>query len=107
MGREYYTKGRDQKCVISVGKPDGKKALGRPSRRWKANILLALKETGHKGMDWIRLPQDRNQWRDLVKVLMSHEPTESMKGGEFLNKAPEQLVSFSRKIGLAELVILT
>jgi hypothetical protein len=51
---------------ILVGKPESKRPLGRPRRRWVDNIRMDLREIGLDGMDWIDLAQDRNQWRALV-----------------------------------------
>jgi hypothetical protein len=50
---------------ISVGKPEGKRPLGRPRRRWVDNIKMDLREIGWDGMDWIDLAQDRDQWNFL------------------------------------------
>jgi hypothetical protein len=50
------------------GKPEGKRPLGRPRRRWVANIKMDLREIV---MDWIELAQDRDQWRALVKTVMN------------------------------------
>jgi hypothetical protein len=52
-----------------VGKPEGKRPLGRPRRRWVDNIKLDLREIGWDGMDWIDLAQDRDQWRALVNTV--------------------------------------
>jgi hypothetical protein len=43
-----------------VGKPEGKKLLGRPRRNWEDNIRMDLQEVGYRGMDWIELAQDRD-----------------------------------------------
>jgi hypothetical protein len=56
---------------ILVGKPDGKRPLGRPRRRWVDNIKIDLGEIGWDGMDWIYLAQDRDQWRALVNTVMN------------------------------------
>jgi hypothetical protein len=56
---------------IFVGKPGGKKALGRPRRRWVDNIKMDLREIGWDGMDWIDLAQDRDQWMVLVSTVMN------------------------------------
>jgi hypothetical protein len=53
---------------ILVGKPEGKKPLGRPSYRLVDNIKMDLREMGWGGMDWIDLPQGRDQWRALVNM---------------------------------------
>jgi hypothetical protein len=54
-----------------VGKPEGKRPLGRPRRRWEDNIIMGLREIGWGGTDWIDLAQDRDQWRALVKTVMN------------------------------------
>jgi hypothetical protein len=54
---------------LLVGKPDGKRPLGRPRRRWMDNIKSDLLEIGVNVVDWIGLAQDRYRWRDLVKVV--------------------------------------
>ena len=50
---------------VSVGKPEGKRPLGRPRRRWEDNIKMDLQKVGCRGMDWIELGQDRDRWRHL------------------------------------------
>jgi hypothetical protein len=57
---------------ILVGKPEGKRPLGRPIRRWVDNIKMDLREIEWEGMDWIDLAQDRDQWRTLVNTVMNH-----------------------------------
>jgi hypothetical protein len=57
--------------MILVGKPEGKRSLGRPKRRWVDNIKIDLREIGWDGMDWIYLAQDRDQWRALVNTVMN------------------------------------
>jgi hypothetical protein len=59
-------------CRISVGKPQGKRPLGRPRRRWIDNIKMDLRQIGWVGMDWIELAQDRGQWRALVNKVMKY-----------------------------------
>jgi hypothetical protein len=56
---------------ILVGKPEGKRSLGRPSHRWVDNIKMDLREIGWSSMDWIDLAQDRGQWRALVNLIMN------------------------------------
>jgi hypothetical protein len=55
---------------VLVGKPEGKRQLGRPRRRWKDNIKTDLQEVGCGGMDWIELVKDRDRWRKLVSAVM-------------------------------------
>jgi hypothetical protein len=56
---------------ILVGKPEGKRPLGRPRLRWIDNIKIVLREIGWDGVDWIDLGQDRDQWRALVNTVMN------------------------------------
>jgi hypothetical protein len=56
---------------ILVGKPEGKRPLGRPRRRWVDDIKMNLAEIGWDGMDWIELAQDRDQWRTFVYTVMN------------------------------------
>jgi hypothetical protein len=56
---------------ILVGKPEGKRTLGRPSRRCVDNIKMDLKVIGWDGVDWIELTQDRDQWRAFVNTVMN------------------------------------
>jgi hypothetical protein len=53
-----------------VGKPEGRRPLGTPRRRWADNIKMDLRETGWNGMDWIDRARDRDQWRALVNTVM-------------------------------------
>jgi hypothetical protein len=56
-----------------VGKPEGKRSLGRPRRRWEVNIKMDLQELGAGGCcgDWMELAQDRDRWRALVSTVMN------------------------------------
>jgi hypothetical protein len=54
-----------------VGKPEGKRPLGRPRRRWDDNTKMDLQEVGREGMDWIDVAQDRETWRALVNVALN------------------------------------
>jgi hypothetical protein len=56
---------------ILVGKPEGKRPLGRPIRKWVDNIRIDLKDIGWDVMEWIDLAQDMNQWRALVNTVMN------------------------------------
>ena len=55
---------------ILVGKPEGKRPLGRPRRRWKDNIKMDLQKVGLWDMDCVDLAQDRGRWRALVNVVL-------------------------------------
>jgi hypothetical protein len=56
---------------IFVGKPEGKRPLGRPRNTWVDSIKIDLREIGWGGMDWIELAQDRGRWRALVNRVMN------------------------------------
>jgi hypothetical protein len=56
---------------LLVGKPDGKKPLGRPRRRWMDNIRMNLGEVGWGDVDWICLTKVRNRWRALVNLVLN------------------------------------
>ena len=61
---------RDVYSVL-VGKPKGKRPLGRPKRRWEDNIKMDLQEMGCGSMDWIEVAQVRDSWRALVNTVMN------------------------------------
>jgi len=56
---------------VLVGKPESRRPLGRPRRRWADNIRMDLQEAGCGYMDWIGLAQDRDRWRRLVSAVMN------------------------------------
>jgi hypothetical protein len=56
---------------LLVGKPEGKRPLGRPRRRWKSNIKMDLLKIGLNILDWIGLAQNRYRWRALVNSVMN------------------------------------
>ena len=78
---------------VLVGKPEGKRSMGRPRRRWVDNIRTYLQEVGCGYMDWIGLAQDRDWWRTLVSAVMN--PRVLWNGGNFLTSCKP--VSFSRR----------
>jgi hypothetical protein len=64
--------GEERKAYkVLVGKPKGKRPLGRPRRRWGDGIRMDLREIGLGDVDWIRLAQDRNRWRAVVSAVMN------------------------------------
>jgi hypothetical protein len=54
-----------------VGRPEGKRLLGRPRRRWEDNMKIDIQEVGYGGMDWIELAQDRDRWHALVNAVIN------------------------------------
>jgi hypothetical protein len=72
MGGEgsLYGAGRGV-CRVLVGKPEGKRPLGRPSHSWEDYIKMDLQEVGCGGVDWIELAQDRDRWWALVNAVMN------------------------------------
>jgi len=57
--------------MILLGKPEGKRPLGRPKYRWEDNIKMDLQEVGCGSVDWIELAQDRDRWRAFVNAVMN------------------------------------
>jgi hypothetical protein len=62
---------RRSEYMIFVGKPEGKRPVGRPRLRWKDNIKMDLQHVGCGGVDWNELAQDRDRWRALVTNVMN------------------------------------
>jgi hypothetical protein len=58
-------------CKVLVGRPEGKRPLGRPRHMWEDNIKMELREIRIDGANWIRLAQDRIQWRTSVSMVMN------------------------------------
>jgi len=56
---------------VLVGKPEGKRPLGRPRHRWEGNIRMDLQEVGGACGDWMELAPDRERWRALVSMVMN------------------------------------
>jgi len=61
--------------MVLVGKPEGKRPLGRPRHRWEDNIKMDLQEVGCECMNWIDLAQDMDRWRTLVNAVMNRQVT--------------------------------
>jgi len=78
---------------VLVGKPEGKRPLGRPRCRWEDNIKMDLQEVGGGCEDWMELAQDRDRWRTLVSMVMILR-VPKMWGIPWLAAEP---VSFSRR----------
>jgi hypothetical protein len=56
---------------VLVGKPEGKRPLGRPRRRWEVNIKMDLQKVGCEVMEWIELAKERDRWRGLVNAVIN------------------------------------
>jgi hypothetical protein len=73
MGGHVARRGEKRNAYrLLVGKPYGKRPLGRPRRRWVDNIRMDLGDVGWGDVDWIGLAQDRNSWRALVNSVLNH-----------------------------------
>ena len=78
---------------VLVGKPEGKRPLGRPRRRWEDNIKMDLQEVGGSYGDWMELAQDRDRWWALASTVRNLR-VPKMRGISRLTTEP---VSFSRR----------
>jgi hypothetical protein len=56
---------------VLVGKPEGKRSLGRPRHRWEDNIMVDLQEVECGSVDWVELAEDRDRWRALVNAVLN------------------------------------
>ena len=65
--------GRERRAQSFGGKPDGKRRLGRPRRRWEDNTKIDLEEVGRGYGDWMVLAQERDRWRGLVSTVMNFQ----------------------------------
>jgi hypothetical protein len=64
--------GKERKLYKAlVGKPEGKRLLGKPRCGWEDRIKMHLRETGLGGVDWIRMAQERDRWRAVVSAVMN------------------------------------
>ena len=68
---EHVAHMRERKgiCGVVMGRPEGKRPLGKPRHRWEDNIKVDLKEIGWKGLDWIDLTQDRDRWLAIMNMI--------------------------------------
>jgi hypothetical protein len=64
-------RGERKVCKVLVRKPEGKRPLGRPRRRWDDGIRMALREIGWRSVEWNHLAQYRDWWRALVNTAMN------------------------------------
>jgi hypothetical protein len=87
---------------LLVGKPEGKRPLGRSNCRWVDNIKMDLLEIGWGGVDWIRLAQDRDKWRALVNAVMNLRVQKN--AWKLSSGYPIQLVSSRVVLSSVELV---
>jgi hypothetical protein len=87
---------------IWMGKPEGKRPLGKSRRRWENNILRDFREIGWGGMDWIDLAQDRDQWRAVVNTVMNLWVP--LAAGKFLSNCTTG--GFSRRAQLRGVIYL-
>ena len=72
MGWACGTMGEEREvCRVLVGKPEGRRTLGRPRHRWVDNIRMDLQEVRCAYMDWIGLAQDRDRWRTFLSAVMN------------------------------------
>ena len=65
---------------VLVGKPEGKRPLGRPRPRWENNIKMDLQEMGCEVMDWVNVAEDKDRWRLLVNEVMNFRVPHKMRG---------------------------
>ena len=91
MGGACGTYGGRGVHKVLVGKPEGKRPLGRPRRRWGDNIKIELQEVGRGGGDWMELAQDRDSWAGVCEY--GNELWGSIKCREFLDYLQNQLAS--------------
>jgi hypothetical protein len=71
VGRALACMGGERNVYkVLVGKPEGKRPLGRPRHRWEAGIRMDLREIAWGSVEWIQLAQDRDRWRAVVNTVM-------------------------------------
>ncbi|KAJ4439888.1 hypothetical protein ANN_08017 [Periplaneta americana] len=76
---------------VLVGRPEGRRPLGMPRRRWEDNIKMDLRGVGYDDRDWINLAQDRDQWRAYVRAAMNLRVNELRKSVEFISSEFDSL----------------
>ncbi|KAJ4448881.1 hypothetical protein ANN_00272 [Periplaneta americana] len=86
---------------VLVGKPEGKRPLGRPRRRWEDNIKMDLREVEYDGRDWINLAQDRDQWRVYVRAAMNLRPAKMEHADLVAEMAHVEHLSTQERLHLA------
>jgi hypothetical protein len=69
-GEEHVPRMRRVHTRFLVGKPEGKRPLGRPRRRWEHNLKMDYQEVGSGGLDWIELAQDRDRLREIANAVL-------------------------------------
>ncbi|KAJ4428817.1 hypothetical protein ANN_25810 [Periplaneta americana] len=79
---------------VLVGRPEGKRPLGRPRRRWEDNIKMDLREVRYDDRDWINLAQDRDRWRAYVRAAMNLRMME--KKWEYTGTVPQLFIDFKK-----------
>jgi len=85
-------------CRILVGKPEGKRPMGRPRHRWECNIKMDLQEVGGGCGDWMELAQDRDRWWAVVSTVMNLRVPKMRR----ISRLAAEPVSFSRRTLLYE-----
>ena len=85
-------------CRILVGKPEGKRPMGRPRHRWECNIKMDLQEVGGGCGDWMELAQDRDRWWAVVSTVMNFRVPKMRR----ISRLAAEPVSFSRRTLLYE-----
>ncbi|KAJ4438846.1 hypothetical protein ANN_14799 [Periplaneta americana] len=82
---------------VLVGRPEGKRPLGRPRRRWEDNIKMDLREVGHDDRDWINLAQDRDRWRAYVRAAMNLRVFGNSPSSDMMEKFRD-ILSFCKQV---------
>jgi hypothetical protein len=67
----WHAWGRKKVYKVLVGKPEGKRPLGRPGSRWECGVKVHRREMGWEGVGWVHLAQDRDRWRAVMNAVMN------------------------------------